>query len=399
MIGAPFISKPTDSEFNLAWFRGRPLREPILFDSSELRPGANGLGCAVPGCETYRYVAEPLSPNARYICKRHPRQIQVKALQTYVPERRDYDSKKDRQDARAHFQAHLSHAVQTFNTSASLRWLIEPNSPPQFLKPTPEELERLRAASAEYDRRIQDSYARTKRILSSYLPPHTGEVFQLSPTTEQIEEWNRNVRDGMLEDYHREREQADVMLQQYIAELQRELRRTDDLERRTVLRQRIVELLSVDPFHLAEPKTAPEISLIETELGDQGMTRIEPFPDEDGEYVDVFELIPGDSILPKAQKRRVRLTLERITKTYIECTTRARRKRIEKLIQHRDPNALRQSKDFQKLLAPVLVLNEGLEPWQVALIMGESTETVRKAALRLYKKALAMQVTETQKVA
>ena len=115
-----------------------------------------------------RYPIEPLSLNARFICKRHPRQEQVETLQKYVPQRRDYDSTKDRQDARVRFQAHISDAAQGVNTSASLRWLIEPKSPPLFLDPTPEELERLRAANVEYDRRVQESYGRTRQIVSPY---------------------------------------------------------------------------------------------------------------------------------------------------------------------------------------------------------------------------------------
>ena len=330
---APFIAEITGSEMNLAWFRGRSLREPILFDSSALRPGANGLCCAVPGCGTYRYPIEPLSSNARFICKRHRRQDQVEALQKYAPRRRDYDSTKDRKDAQVHFQAHISHATQGVNTSASLRWLIEPKSPPQFLEPTPEELERLRAANAEYDRRVQESYLRTKQIVTSYgdleqkllleqfflnpsaarpkkrnpvLPgsrvDHDQELhnrihiveLQDRPTAEQEREWNHRVRKAMRDDYRSERKRADVTLHQYIRELQRELRKTDDPVCRAELRQQVIELLFLDPFHVAEPKTAPEISRIETELCDQGMIRVKPFPDEDGEDLDLFELIPDN---------------------------------------------------------------------------------------------------------
>jgi hypothetical protein len=434
MRTAPFI----ESEFNFAGFRSKSLREPILFDSSTLRPGANGLCCAVLECTTCRYQIERLSPNARFICKHHPRQDHVKALQTYVPERRDYDSTKDRQDAQVHFQKHLLHAAQRVNTSASLRWLVEPKSPPEFLEPTPEELERLRAASAEYDRRVQESYLRTRQIVSSYgnheqrflleqysrnpsaarlkkrnplLPGsrvdrdqklhnriHIVE-FQDRPTVEQKRDWNQRVREAMRQDYLRAREQADLTLHGYIAELQKELRHTDDPVHRAELRQRIIELLLVDPFHLPEPKTSPEINWIETEFGDRGMTRFRPLPYKDGEDLDVFELIPDDQILPKSQKKRVRLTLERITKTYIEHTTKARKKRIEKLIQQGDPHKLRESKDFKKLLADVLVLNDELEPWQVALVASENPETVKKSALRLHKAALALQETEMSGVA
>ena len=112
MRAAPFVIEPTKSEINFEWFRHRSLAEPILIDSSVLRPGANGLCCAVPACETCRYQIERLSPNARFICKRHPRQDQVQALQKYAPERRPYDSTKDRQDLQVHFQTHLLHAVQ-----------------------------------------------------------------------------------------------------------------------------------------------------------------------------------------------------------------------------------------------------------------------------------------------
>ncbi len=400
IVSSAPIVKPKEPEINSAWFRGRSLREPILIDPSALRTGANGLCCAVIGCETCRYQIERLSPNARFICKRHPRQAQVEAFQKYVPARADYDSTKDRKDAQVHFQKHLLHAAQGVNTSASLRWLVEPKSPSQFLAPTPEEFERLRAASAEYYRRVQESYLSTKQIGSSYdLRINAGESFQLRPTDEQIEEWDQKLRDRMREDYRREREQADVILHDYIAELQRELRSTNDPVRRAELRQRILEMLLVDPFHVAEPKTGPEINRIETEMGSQGMTRVRLFRDESGENLDVFEIIPDHPVIPKSQKKRVRLTLERITKTYVKHTTKARQKRIENLIQQGDPNKLCESKDFQRLLADVLVLNEGLEPWQVALVTDENPETVKKSALRLYHAALALQETVDTKVA
>lgn len=491
MVALPIVVL-TESAINLAWFRGRPLRQPILFDSpgelcsgdcAELDRGRvsirsvmftsgygsrimffpgkrpptvpkgcgwwksepepiehNQVQCTVPNCPTICLVEGSPTSKTRVICREHARIDTRRPLSSdrgalYAILGRDTNDKKKWIDRQYRFQDYIPRAFLTTNTSASLRWLIEPKSPPQFAEPTPEELERLCAANAEYDRRVQESYARTNQIASSYgdleqksllerllanpsaarrknrnplLPGSRVDrdhrlhnrihlvAFQDRPTAEQTREWNRKVREAMRDDYRREREQADLALHSYIAELQKELRDTDDSVPRSELRQRIVELLLVEPFRVAEPKTAPEISWIETEFGDRGFTRLQAFPDEDGEDLDVFELIPGDLILPKSQKRRVRLTLERITKTYIEHTTRARQKRIERLIQEGDPNELRESKDFQKLLGSVLVLNQGLEPWQAALVMGEKKNTVKMSAGRLYQATLELEMIENE---
>jgi len=59
----------------------------------------NTINCVVPGC-TYGFkTAEPVSPKARFVCKNHPRSVQVKAVE------REYDENKDNADQDICFQA------------------------------------------------------------------------------------------------------------------------------------------------------------------------------------------------------------------------------------------------------------------------------------------------------
>ena len=428
-------TEPTKFGIDLGCFCGRSLVQPILPDSSVLRPGANGLCCAVPGCGTCRYLVQLVSPHAHFICKHHRRQDQVQAVRQYSPERKEYDPKKDREDARVHFQDHVPHAIQQVDTSASLRWLAEPKRPPEFSEPTVEELERLRAANAEYDRRVEEARARTAQIVCSYqagrqnsllhqLPPtarskkrnpvlsgaqvdHDRELhartrvieFQDRPTEEQKQEWDLRVREAMRHDYLREREQAELTLRGCIKEIHDELRACENPVRSAELRQRIVELLLLDPFHVSEPKSTPEIASLETEFRHRGLTRIKSFFDEEGALTDVFDVVADDlALLPRSQKKRAWLTLEQITKTYIQHSTETRQRRTKKLIRLGDRATLRDTKDFKHLSSIQLVLNEGLEPEQVALVTGEKPETVKKRAYRLYK-TTGMYVAERSKVA
>jgi hypothetical protein len=73
------------------------------FESSGSSPG---ISCAVDGCTTVCILPPdaPLSGRSQFICKNHPRLVQVQTFQKYVPARRDYDSTKDRPDAQVHFQ-------------------------------------------------------------------------------------------------------------------------------------------------------------------------------------------------------------------------------------------------------------------------------------------------------
>ncbi len=84
----------------------------IPFDANAAQPGDCGIrvdlrnliACSSPGCTTLYRAGEQLTRKAKYICRNHSRQDQVEAFQEYVPERRGYDSTKDRQDAHVHFQ-------------------------------------------------------------------------------------------------------------------------------------------------------------------------------------------------------------------------------------------------------------------------------------------------------
>jgi hypothetical protein len=51
-------------------------------------------------CSTTLEVTEPMSPQFKFICKNHPRSVQVRA------NGRQYDPAKDEKDKDLHFQAH-----------------------------------------------------------------------------------------------------------------------------------------------------------------------------------------------------------------------------------------------------------------------------------------------------
>lgn len=73
------------------------------FESSGSSPG---MSCVIDGCTTVCILPHdaPLSGKSQFICKNHPRQVQVQTFQQYVSARRNYDPSKDRQDGQVHFQ-------------------------------------------------------------------------------------------------------------------------------------------------------------------------------------------------------------------------------------------------------------------------------------------------------
>src|SRR6266699_7010508 len=75
----------------------------------------NLVRCAIEGCLEVFKTAETLSPNARFICKNHPRKVQVEAVG------RKYDVKKDETDQDVHFQdcqfdPEIKRAAKAINT-------------------------------------------------------------------------------------------------------------------------------------------------------------------------------------------------------------------------------------------------------------------------------------------
>jgi len=54
--------------------------------------------CRVDGCNASINVTEAVSPNVSFICKNHPRSVQVKA------NGRVYDERRDEADKEVHFQ-------------------------------------------------------------------------------------------------------------------------------------------------------------------------------------------------------------------------------------------------------------------------------------------------------
>jgi len=92
------------SSSTLSAFRGAHLREPIAVRRNQqpyVTPQVklNLFRCAIEGCdETFR-PTELLHPGAKFICKKHPRAEQLRAVG------RGYDKKKDHADEEAAFQA------------------------------------------------------------------------------------------------------------------------------------------------------------------------------------------------------------------------------------------------------------------------------------------------------
>lgn len=60
----------------------------------------NSIQCKVKGCANVHLTEEAVSPNARFICKEHPRQDQVEAVG------RKYNPATDEADESDHFQSH-----------------------------------------------------------------------------------------------------------------------------------------------------------------------------------------------------------------------------------------------------------------------------------------------------
>jgi hypothetical protein len=56
------------------------------------------LRCAVPECKEVFYTNELLHPNARFVCKNHPRKVQFTTIG------RDYNPATDHPDQATHFQ-------------------------------------------------------------------------------------------------------------------------------------------------------------------------------------------------------------------------------------------------------------------------------------------------------
>jgi len=60
----------------------------------------NEIKCKIEGCSNVFRTNEPVSPEARFICKDHPRNVQLAAVG------RTYNEKWDNEDAEVHFQEH-----------------------------------------------------------------------------------------------------------------------------------------------------------------------------------------------------------------------------------------------------------------------------------------------------
>jgi hypothetical protein len=60
----------------------------------------NSIPCKVKGCTNVHQTEEAVSPNASFICKEHPREVQVEAAG------RKYNPETDEADRDVHFQDH-----------------------------------------------------------------------------------------------------------------------------------------------------------------------------------------------------------------------------------------------------------------------------------------------------
>jgi len=316
------------------------------------------------------------------------------------------------------FKQHRSHAVFRIDTSATLRNLLCPIAPPEFPKPTPEELVRLRAANEEYDRRVRLAQERTAAIRCSYketeaqtwLDEFTEGValerhglgastdqdrllhnrvrvvkFKFRPTAEQTKESERTLRQTITKEYEREFRQADIALHKYISQLLRE-RDTATRERQIEIDHHVLHMLRTLPFHPAKPRYARQIKLLKDEI--RILRGFKTDGDGFKEEADVFEQIVPN-YLPTRTKVKTRMTLERIRRAWFE-DTKARLTRFSKM--KNDPEAVRRSKDFKKLLGATLMLNEDMTSAQAALLVGESSAAVEKRAQRLW---CALQAFET----
>lgn len=57
----------------------------------------NTMQCIVKGCREIYTTSEPVSPNVKFVCSKHPRKKQVGAL-------RQFDAERDLEDSKIHFQ-------------------------------------------------------------------------------------------------------------------------------------------------------------------------------------------------------------------------------------------------------------------------------------------------------
>ena len=326
-------------------------------------------------------VAQPVS-SSRYICSRHPRVGSRCVVFDFLgrAEREFYSTKRGRIrtsviDREARFQQHVSHAVFRVDTSATLRNLLCPIAPPEFHKPTPEELVRLRAANEEYDRRVRIAQERNVALLQDN-KDHPIEVFQWRPAAAQTEEWEQKLRVAITQEYEREFRQADVTLHKYISQLLRE-RNTATRERQIEIDHHVLHMLRTLPFHPAKPRYAREIKLLKDEI--RILRGFKTDGDGFEEEADVFEQIVPN-YLPTRTKVKISVTLERIRRVWFE-DTKTRLTRFSKM--KNDPEAVRRSKDFKKLLGATLMLNEDMTSAQAGLLVGESSAAIEKRAQRL----------------
>lgn len=76
----------------------------MIYSETTLNPKGlsevNIIQCKIEGCTEVFKTEEDISSNARFICRNHPRSVQVEAAG------RMYDWKKDNEDADVHFQEH-----------------------------------------------------------------------------------------------------------------------------------------------------------------------------------------------------------------------------------------------------------------------------------------------------
>ena len=105
LLGAAInvIAAQVSPSATFATFRGAQLREPIVVSRNQppvIAPQVelNLLRCAIEGCNETFWPTEFLHTGASFVCKKHPRTEQFRAVG------RSYDKKKDHPDEKAEFQ-------------------------------------------------------------------------------------------------------------------------------------------------------------------------------------------------------------------------------------------------------------------------------------------------------
>jgi len=176
--------------------------------------------------------------------------------------------------------------------------------------------------------------------------------------------------------YECEFRQADVALHKYVSQLLRE-RDTATRERQIEIDHHVLHMLRTLPFHPAKPRYAREIKLLKDEI--RILRGFKTDGDGFEEEADVFEQIVPN-YLPTRTKVKISVTLERIRRVWFE-DTKTRLTRFSKM--KNDPEAVRRSKDFKKLLGATLMLNEDMTSAQAGLLVGESSAAIEKRAQRL----------------